>query len=202
MWPFKPAWQSKNIAKALLAVEKLTEQTQLEQIARARDINPLVAIAALQKLTNQAVLADIARKSSNFKDSLGRNTKVCLAAVQRITDPTLLTNIIRTTDTKSISAAAKKVLSCMINENGTKYETVLVGDGYYCKHCGHANNFTDKDRNATNAKYTYSYFSCSCKFCHIDNHTYHAVTETTEWYGEYGSTTTTHDVCSRCGFYR
>ena len=74
---FKPTWMSENTAKALKAVEKINDETELIQVAkRARHWK--VKVKAIEKLNNQDVLVSIA-KEKFFPD-------ICRAAVSRLTN--------------------------------------------------------------------------------------------------------------------
>ena len=91
---FKPAWQSKNQQKALAAIEQMTNQGELAQIASGFSAewakNPsqadsalqqtdlAVRLAALNKLTDEAVVTGIATNTSAL-------LLVSLAAVDRLT---------------------------------------------------------------------------------------------------------------------
>ena len=69
---FGPAWKSRNWDRAVEAVEKLNDPTELAQAARlARCYG--ARSAAVRKLTDQAVLAEIAKTD---KEGLVRKTVV------------------------------------------------------------------------------------------------------------------------------
>lgn len=81
---FKPAWQSKNEKKALKAVQKLTDQTTLADIAKSM-VTINVRHTAVKKLTDQSVLAFIAK---NEKDS-----RVRITAIEKLNDQNALADI-------------------------------------------------------------------------------------------------------------
>ena len=74
---FKPAWQSDNEVKALMAVEKETDQAKLLEIAKCASISE-VRCAAVQKLKDKNTLADFAKNS--------KDKAICHAAIYRLTD--------------------------------------------------------------------------------------------------------------------
>jgi hypothetical protein len=86
---FKPAWQSKNKEKALKAVEKITDQNVLADIAKSNTAHEDIRIAAVEKITDQNVLADIAKIRYNFLYKL-RNT-----AAEKLTEPKILVDVIK-----------------------------------------------------------------------------------------------------------
>ena len=61
---FTPAWKSENEEKTLDAVEKITGQKKLAQVAKEAEYWN-VRKAAVAKLTDQNVLADIAKNDSD-----------------------------------------------------------------------------------------------------------------------------------------
>ncbi|MDR2050431.1 MAG: hypothetical protein LBQ63_01480 [Deltaproteobacteria bacterium] len=89
MWPFKPAWQSNNIARAIRAIEKLNDQKTLAGIAE-NGMNDAVRRAAIQRLTDQKTLARIAW---NYRAGLDRNV-----AVLNLTDQDALADIAKDED--------------------------------------------------------------------------------------------------------
>ena len=74
---FKPAWQSKNSKRAVKAVNKLTDQNELERAAREA-MNGYARMSAIGKLTDQNVLIDIA-KNDKHRD-------IRRAAINNLTD--------------------------------------------------------------------------------------------------------------------
>jgi len=112
MWPFKPAWQSKNFTKALESVKKLTDQTEIARAAQeskysnvrsdatamltdqailskiaTSDPEGFVRATAVRRLTNQATLSFIAANETEI------NTR--LIAAEKITDSSLVLKICR-----------------------------------------------------------------------------------------------------------
>jgi hypothetical protein len=70
---FKPVWQSKNKEKALRAVERISDQQKLMEVAKTADLDYNVRRAAIDKLTDQSVLADIAKSD---REQIIRRTTV------------------------------------------------------------------------------------------------------------------------------
>jgi hypothetical protein len=60
---FKPEWQSKNVQKALEAIERLDDQKKLARAATFAGRHIEVRVAAIKKLSDQAVLKRIALDS-------------------------------------------------------------------------------------------------------------------------------------------
>jgi hypothetical protein len=96
---FKPAWQSKNIDKALDAVNKVNTQTQLFNIVMASEEqfswyrrsrgkkifysnSAQVKMRAIERMTDQSLLADISQNSSVHED-------LRIAAIGKLSDPAL-----------------------------------------------------------------------------------------------------------------
>ncbi|MDR0324481.1 MAG: hypothetical protein LBI19_00110 [Oscillospiraceae bacterium] len=75
---FKPAWQSKNIEKAIRAVKKITDQTMLAEIGKTAEYG-VVRFAAIEMITDQVILADIAKKKHNSS-----HTRIMVA--EKLTD--------------------------------------------------------------------------------------------------------------------
>ena len=84
------------------AVEKLTDQSILAQIART-DSSPRVRAVAAGKLTGQELLAKIAKTDPSWR--------VCFEAVQKVTGQTQLADIARTATDSDIRGRAVKRLN-------------------------------------------------------------------------------------------
>lgn len=106
MWPFKPAWQSKNQIRAVKAVRKITDQNQLAHIALNGSVR--VGEAAVEKLTNPDLLADVARNAKKNKAGF----EVGIAAVKKLKDQTMLYNIAKSSELhSSVRRAASALLT-------------------------------------------------------------------------------------------
>jgi hypothetical protein len=81
---FTPAWNGKNVDRALKTVKKTTDQTKLAHIA-TKAKNMYARWAAVEKLTDQRVLAEVANSD--------KEPKVRLAAIAGLTDQNLLNGL-------------------------------------------------------------------------------------------------------------
>ena len=84
MFHGKPKWMSKNIDKALKAVEGISDPAELMQIALS-GVDKAVGAAAVKKLSDQAMLKEIAVGAQNHKNRL--------AALDKIIDKSELVDI-------------------------------------------------------------------------------------------------------------
>ena len=99
---FTPGWMNNDSVKALDAVGKLTNQSELTKAAKnAPDWR--VRIKALGKLTDQVVLIDIAKKD--------KDRDVQKAAVRRITDERVLADIAKNEENWEVCKEAVKGLT-------------------------------------------------------------------------------------------
>jgi hypothetical protein len=115
---FQPAWQSKNIDKALRAVGKLTDQSVLADIAKSDwHINREVRRLATSKLDDQSVLAYIMKNSSDFE--------ICETAVRKLTNKSLLIEIAKNNYFEEIRKEAIR----NINDESVISDIVLLSEG-------------------------------------------------------------------------
>lgn len=98
MWFLKPAWQGKNEAKALSAVEKETDQAKLAEIYTKA---PLLAVrqATIQRVTDQTVLTDLAK-------SYARNGPTLMEIMKNLTDQSTLADIAQNSGITYVRVAA------------------------------------------------------------------------------------------------
>jgi hypothetical protein len=99
---FEPAWQGKNIKKAVKAVNKLADQKQLAQIAREA-MNFYARVQAIDKLTDQNIIIDIA-KNDHHRD-------IRRAAIINIADQNVLVDIAKNDGDEITRMAAASCLS-------------------------------------------------------------------------------------------
>ena len=88
---FRPKWKHSEFSVRREAVEKLTDQNLLAEIAKS-DKDSVVRIIAVEKLTDQNLLAEIAKNDKDFDVRRG--------AVEKLTDQNLLAEVTRIENTK------------------------------------------------------------------------------------------------------
>ncbi len=94
---FGPKWNSRNFIKARTAVEKLTDQNELQLVAKnCRHVH--LQQLAIEKLTDQKILVDIARSVENYT--------VIRSAIRRLTDQDLLAYIAQNDENADMRFAA------------------------------------------------------------------------------------------------
>jgi len=99
---FGQAWNSKNPKRAVKAVRKMTDETELRRAAKEAKCKE-ARTAAIDKLinTDQNILAEIAR-SADMRD-------VRINPVQKLTDPKLLAEIAKNDNDYDLCIAAVKI---------------------------------------------------------------------------------------------
>lgn len=110
---FRPKCKHSDPGVRKLAVEKLTDETALSDIAQ-NDTNSAVRLAAVTKLTDPQRLARLIENESD--------TDVCLAALDRIGDPALLGKIAQQHRTLEVRTAASKGLAELLRAS------IMLGD--------------------------------------------------------------------------
>ncbi|NTU73415.1 hypothetical protein HGB07_04575 [Candidatus Roizmanbacteria bacterium] len=86
---FRPKWKNSNVFLRLAAVEKLTNQSQLAEVAK-NDYENTIRIAAVNRLTDQTRLAEVALTNDN--------KEARYAALENLTDPNLRAKVLETFD--------------------------------------------------------------------------------------------------------
>jgi len=114
---FKPAWQSKNYAKAEKAVKKLTNQEILADIAK-HNSSDILRATAVGNLNSQSILSEIAKSETN--------SHVCRALIEKLTDQEALAYIAHNNCDKQVRIKAVDKLTDQkmladVAKNSTEY---------------------------------------------------------------------------------
>jgi hypothetical protein len=99
---FKPAWQSKNMQKAIKAVAKINDPKKLEIIAKS-DVYNTVRLAAIDKINDQKIVELIVKSGewASFRANV----------VKRLTDPNVLADIAKNDKDWEVRKAAIETLN-------------------------------------------------------------------------------------------
>jgi uncharacterized protein YcgL (UPF0745 family) len=198
---FKPAWLSENREKAMKAVEKLTEQSQLAEVVK-NALHTDVRRAAVQRLTDQTVLAYAIKTltSTDFLIQIVQRSEkpdCALLALEKLTseddiikakDKCLLRSVNEKACKMLYNIEQKKKLANIDPEQLNKKLEIEKQGGYICVKCG-GENLPKVEPPA----------SCVCEHCRQENHSFEErrcsggmINHTTEKIEEW-------EQCVRCG---
>jgi geranylgeranyl pyrophosphate synthase len=144
---FKPAWASENDKRAVKAVNKLTDQTILTDLAR-NNKSVFVRKAAVEKLTDQSILADIARND--------KNPTVSRAAIEKITDQILAKKLLAEYNAKIKASIDRYEAENTARKERRRQENIVC---QWCRKAGETERVPGYDDNYGHVTYT------RCKNC-------------------------------------
>ena len=148
MWPFKPAWKSKNERRAIRAVKRITNEEKLKKIVIELPRNSEVSAEALKKIYDQEFLKKRATEHSYFR---ARE-----AAIENITDQEFLKEIVLNYRIyNSNTTVYEKAIENITDQEFLKEIAVGLGDYRYEICLSAAKSITDPAVSyyvATNAK--------------------------------------------------